>query len=116
MNVHIGEKVKKRAKELRIGPTELAGLINTSRQNIAGIYRRPSLDSQLLYDLSKALDYNFFSFYDTSKLSGHEGGAKEADVLRKENKALLKEVELLRENNDLLKALLQKEDKKPTKK
>jgi hypothetical protein len=52
--MHIGDKIKNRAKDLRLGPTELAKIINTSKQNIYGIYKRNSVDSDLLFDLSKA--------------------------------------------------------------
>jgi transcriptional regulator with XRE-family HTH domain len=65
MKLHIGEKIKQRASELRIGPTELAKRINTSKQNVYGIYKRKSVDSELLKSLSEALDYDFFTFYYT---------------------------------------------------
>ena len=61
--IHIGEKVNKRAKELRIGPTELAKTINTSKQNIYSIFKRESIDTALLQKLSKALNYDFFVFF-----------------------------------------------------
>jgi len=63
MSIHIGEKIRKRAKELRIGPTELGKLIHTSKQNVMGIYTRRSIDAELLYKLSKALDHDFFQYY-----------------------------------------------------
>jgi hypothetical protein len=65
--MHIGQQIKARAKELRIGSTELARLINTSKQNIYGIYLRESIDTDLLMKLSKALKFNFFSFYNNSQ-------------------------------------------------
>jgi hypothetical protein len=37
MNIHIGEKIKERAHALRIGPTEFARRINTTKQNIGWI-------------------------------------------------------------------------------
>jgi len=63
MSVHIGEKIKQRAKQLRIGPTELGKMVNTSKQNIYGIYKRKSVDAELLKKISKALDYDFFQHY-----------------------------------------------------
>jgi DNA-binding Xre family transcriptional regulator len=68
MKIHIGEKIKTRAKELRIGPTELGKTINTSKQNIYGIYKRESIDTALLEKLCKALNFDFFSFYINPKL------------------------------------------------
>src|ERR1044072_1464840 len=67
--MHIGEKVKARAKELRIGPTELARKIRTSKQNIYGIYNRETIDTGLLQKLSKALDFDFFAYYGTTGFS-----------------------------------------------
>ena len=63
MSVHIGEKIKQRAKELRIGPTELGKLIFTSKQNVSGIYKRKSIDVESLQKISQALNYDFFQYY-----------------------------------------------------
>lgn len=63
MNIHIGQKIKARAGELRIGPTELGKLINTSKQNIYGIFKRKSIDTELLYKISQVLNYDFFQLY-----------------------------------------------------
>ena len=63
MSVNIGEKIKQRAKELRIGPTELGMLLNTSKQNIYSIYKRKSLDAETILKLSIALKYDFFGYF-----------------------------------------------------
>lgn len=68
MAIHIGEKIRKRAKELRIGPTELGKLISTSKQNVYGIFKRRSVDSELLMKISKILKYDFFHHYHTPEL------------------------------------------------
>lgn len=69
MKIHIGEKIKARAKELKIGPTELAKKINTSKQNVYGIYKRESIDTELLGKICKALSFDFFVLYTSPKLS-----------------------------------------------
>ena len=61
--LHIGERIKERATELRIGATELGKLINTSKQNIYGIYKRRTIDTGLLKNISEALGYDFFQLY-----------------------------------------------------
>ncbi len=63
MAINIGEKVKLRAKQLRIGPTELGRMIDTSKQNVYGIYKRKSIDAEILRKLSIALNYDFFDYY-----------------------------------------------------
>lgn len=107
MNVHIGQKIKERALALRIGPTELARRINTTKQNTRSIFERASLDSLLLYEISKALEYNFFSFYDLAKMENPkvEEYKKELEAIKKDNAMLQKELELVKENNALLKTL-----------
>ena len=78
MKLHIGERIKSRAKELRIGPTELGLLINTSKQNIYGIFKRRSLDTELLWKFSVALKFDFFACY-TGLL---DGSVKESGQLK----------------------------------
>lgn len=68
MKIHIGEKIKSQAKELRIGTTELAKSINTSKQNIYGIFKRESIDTALLQKFCKVLNYDFFTFFINHKL------------------------------------------------
>lgn len=67
VKIHIGEKIKQRAEELRIGPTELGEMINTSKQNITSIYKREYIDTELLQKISKALKFDFFSYYLTAE-------------------------------------------------
>jgi hypothetical protein len=64
MGIHIGKRIKDRAKELRMGATELGRLINTTRQNVHDIFDRKSIDTEQLLDISKALTFNFFSLYE----------------------------------------------------
>jgi hypothetical protein len=69
MIINIGEKIRQRAKELRIGPTEFAKMISSTKQNIYSIYSRKSLDTQLLTKISQALEFDFFRYYTTSDLN-----------------------------------------------
>jgi len=121
MKVHIGEKIKNRAIELRIGTTELAKMVNTSKQNIYGIYKRESVDSALLYKLSKALKYDFFSYFINTKLPPHtdasSNGKKDKKYPEMEDQYLLVQNQLmdLKEKYELLKkvnTLLEEKKKK----
>jgi hypothetical protein len=111
MGIHIGEKIRLRAKELRIGPTELARQISTSKQNVYGIYKRESIDTELLQKLSRALNQDFFYYYLDPKLSvaeeelpkynarnkqKNEASADEAGKLRKELDDLSEKFEYLK--------------------
>ncbi len=114
MKTHIGEKIKERAKELRIGTTELAKLVNTSKQNIYGIYKRESIDTTLLYKISKALNFDFFTYLSNPKLPPHTNmpttNKKEKKYLELEEFSVVKnqlmdlqeKYELLKKVNTLL--------------
>jgi vacuolar-type H+-ATPase subunit I/STV1 len=120
MGVHIGEKIRLRAKELRIGPTELGKKIHTSKQNITGIYKRRSLDAELLSKFSRALHFDFFQFYQQEGFTTAEEGAagygkkNKMAQLQEEVQKLKKELNDLHEKYELLKklnALLEKKRK-----
>jgi hypothetical protein len=64
--MRIGEKVEARAKELRIGPTELARKIKSTKQNVYNIYKRHSIDTDLLQRLGKVLEFDFFGYYNSA--------------------------------------------------
>jgi hypothetical protein len=103
MKIHIGDKIKARAKEQKIGTTELGKLINTTKQNVYGIYKRETIDVNLLYAISKALKFNFFQFYDTPELAKFDGKqVKEIEELRKEIQKQKSELRVLSEKNQLL--------------
>ena len=121
MAIHIGEKIKQRAKELRMGPTELGELISTSKQNIYGIYKRKSLDSEMLRKLSKVLDFDFFQYYHTeinsvvAEPNASYGKKNKQVVSMEEFQKTKKELEDMREKYELLKkinSLLEKQKKK----
>ena len=67
MYIHIGAQIEQRAIELRMGPTELSKLISTSKQNVYGIFKRKSIDSDLLLRMCIILDYDFFQLYTNLK-------------------------------------------------
>lgn len=110
MQVHIGKKIKERAAALNIKPADLAEKINTSKQNMYGIFKRSSLDTALLSQLSKALDYDFFLYYqksksykaEDSKLPTYEYNAS----VHQEIKSLRNDIGELKEKFDMLKSIV----------
>lgn len=116
MAINIGEKIKSRAKQLRIGPTELGKLINTSKQNIYGIYKRKTVDTETLRKLSTALEYDFFELYrlntENTKIADPPSkydkttqkfvNLKEYQKLKAEFDNLKEKYDLLKKVNDLL--------------
>ena len=61
--VHIGEQVKTRISALRMPVMEFAQKINKSRTVVYHIFKRKSIDSDLLKKISEILEYDFFVFY-----------------------------------------------------
>lgn len=62
-DIHIGSEIKKIAKGIHMGPTELGRILSMSKQNVYGIYKRKSIDTALLHKIGLALKYDFFTFY-----------------------------------------------------
>lgn len=103
MEFHIGELIRLRAKSLRIGPTELGLKIETSKQNVYGIFKRRSIDTELLSKICKALDFDFF--LELSRNLEMKSDSFRNDSANKEagNKSsLMQELEYLRRINALL--------------
>lgn len=61
--LHIGEKIQKIFRESGLTVAEFARRIDTSRENVYGIFKRKSIDTQLLRRISDVLDHNFFKYY-----------------------------------------------------
>lgn len=62
--VHIGKMIEVELKKKRCSVAEFAKKINTDRNNVYNIFKRKSIDTDLLYKISIALEYNFFLAYD----------------------------------------------------
>jgi hypothetical protein len=118
MQLHIGEKIRDKAQEKRIGPSELGRMINTSKQNIYSIFRRKTIDTELLLKLSKALDHDFFQLYIEKKDVKPDRKAATITISKQELAELKKELEIYKEKCELLEKLnrfLEKEVSKGTK-
>ena len=66
--VHIGKKIKEVWRKSRLKGTEFASLINRDRQVIYDIFKRESIDTELLQQISKVLNHDFFSYYSNDPL------------------------------------------------
>ncbi len=60
MDIHIGHLVKKEMIRKGLNPTILAELIYVSRPDVYSIFKRKSLDAELIDRISRALDVDFF--------------------------------------------------------
>lgn len=120
MALHIGKIIRQHLEDLGMTKSEFARRISTSPQNIYGIFKRKSIDTELLSEISRTLNYDFFQYYSSSAIVVDEEKAaygkpqvltamelqrelddakKELDILRAEN-AYLKEIHKLLKEKD----------------
>lgn len=83
MAVHIGNTIKVILEQRGMSISEFGRRIKKSRENVYSIFKRETIDTGLLADISAVLEYDFFQYYTPLK--------EEAEKLRKENE-LLKEL------------------------
>jgi len=67
MVIHIGEEIKKLLKAKNIDVTEFAKKINYTRGNAYKIFKKKSIDTDLLIKVSEALGQNLFLLYVSEK-------------------------------------------------
>jgi len=59
--LHLGQEIRKVLKKRKIKVVDFARTINTDRNNVYDIYRRKSIDTDLLIKISDALNHDFFA-------------------------------------------------------
>jgi hypothetical protein len=97
----LGAYIRKLALSKGFTTARLARAINTSRQNMHSIYQRKGVDSTILYQISLALDHDFF--HDLSESLAQAGLKDPAQPYRKADQweQLQKERDLLANMNAL---------------
>jgi len=61
LNIHIGSIIRAKAAERGISETELATMINCHSSTAHYIYKNESINTERLWQISIALNYNFFT-------------------------------------------------------
>lgn len=61
----IGNKIKEIFLQKGMSKSEFSRKIKTSRENVYGIFKRKTIDTLLLMKISRALNHNFFMYYNT---------------------------------------------------
>lgn len=104
-NIYIGEIISDVMSEKKISKAELARRLNVRPQSVDYMLGRKSIDTDTLYNVSVALDYDFAQLYSIKKkqinLDRHDNNEK------KINKAKIV-VELELEKEDLVRLNLKK--------
>ena len=96
MDIHIGRLIEERINEVGMSKAEFGRRINTSRQNVNTLLRKSSLDTVMLSNISKVLNYDFFKYYVNSgrdaKKDGEDGKGPSVKLVIELPKALQKEL------------------------
>lgn len=113
-NVHLGQLVETRMKEIGMSGSELARRLGTSRSNMTSLLGRDDLYVKQLYNLGAALEADFFGILQKLvsmdvKLSNHLDGwdisklSEDLEKTQQELTILQEKVEFLQEINQLQK-------------
>lgn len=128
MAIHVGKKIKEEIQKQNFSVTLFAKKINRSRNVVYDIFKRESIDTDLLNKIGKILSCDFFSMYSSQKEYSVEGikhfhvnepgvvYGKQQELmaaLQQQNQILKNEVEYLKKIIDLLE---NKKEVKPKKK
>ena len=65
--IHIGRLIQAQLKADKRSVSWLANEIGCTRNHLYKVFRKPSLDSDLIFSISKAMQFNFFQYF-TAKL------------------------------------------------
>lgn len=66
--IHIGEAIRDELLRQERGITWFARKLYCDRSNVYDIFRRKSIDTELLLRISVVLNFNFFTLYDEEYL------------------------------------------------
>ncbi len=112
--MHLGKKIKEEVKRQGISISEFSRRINRTRSVAYDIFKRESVDTELLTQIGKVLRVDFFTSLrkeyplpvGQSRTSEHPGYIlkleKELEVLREENRLLKTELQYLKKIITLL--------------
>ena len=112
---NIGKIIEDKLREKGVSVSEFARRINTNRNNVYDIFRRESIDTQLLQKISTVLEYDFFQHFKSAQSIASEPintYSKENLEVDKQVVELEKEIQYLKELiNDKNRIILLQEEK-----
>lgn len=63
MLISIGKRIKEFAEAKGLSQKQFGALINRHEKTVANIYKRKTIDTELLLSICKATNHDFFSYY-----------------------------------------------------
>lgn len=116
---HIGKKIEEVVRFKNIPIVEFAKRVNTTRNNLYNIFRRESIDTDLLCKIGDILDYDFFLFLSRESKRIDDANFKH-DMLKDKNpqyplkaselKKLEHKIQLMEKENEHLKERIADKD------
>lgn len=107
--IHVGRKIKEVLKESKMKSKDFALAINTSRTNIYDIFKRETVDSSLLKEISKVLKFNFFDLYENQlgmvKEEGKKGYVNKKDLIETQSSEIKELKKIILEDKNKIKNL-----------
>ena len=105
MDLHIGKLIKDKLQEQQVSVIKFASKINTTRENVYGIFKRKSIDTEMLIKISIALQFNFFTIISdsTNTYLNKPDNALNNEVSKSN---IIKEYDFIIRENALLKDLI----------
>lgn len=104
--LHIGQLIRAKLETAGMTKSCFARRIGTTAQNVYGIFKRKSCDTELLKTIGQVLNFDFFSYYQDGFSGTISAGEMEKELkqLRQENAMLKSHNALLDELNNLRKS------------
>ena len=118
MSIHIGQLIKEKVTEKRLSQEALGKMINTTKQNVGNIYKRRSIDTQLLLKLCTVLEFDFFEAFYTEEplksmrkkeLDGFHTEVSNLQSLLKQRDERIRDLEEIMNSNKKVISLLEEE-------
>ena len=106
IEVHLGKLLSEKIKEERLSKSEVARKINRPPTAIKPLLSRPSMQAYLLWELSIALEYDFFSALSAALLEKHPQVKSAGENQRTTIAHLEKELASTKEERDYLKKMI----------
>jgi hypothetical protein len=106
IDVHIGNLLLEKLKEFHLTKVEVARRTNRAQTSILPLTRRPSMQAYILWEISIAMKYDFFSSLSKSLLEKHPDIKSETTSLHATIASLEKELAATKVERDYMKKAL----------
>jgi hypothetical protein len=106
MEAHAGKLIAQKVKELKFSKAEVARRINRPASNIPPLLKQRSMQAYILWELSIALDYDFFSAISQALIEKHPTLTGANASAQSRIASLEKELAAMKEERDYLKKII----------